>query len=126
MPFLDVLITGTSNCCKICVYLKSTFSGVYSNMNSCNSEVGLIFNLLIRTFFNCFEFLKISSRSMSFKRNIKKNAFPIKLIDSCIKNFFNKKLIEKAVTLTAEKKDLVIALLFLGKLSLDLRTRLKK
>ena len=54
-----------------------------------------------------------------------KNAFPIKLIDSCIKNFLNKRLTEKPVTLAAEKKDLVIALPFLGKLSLDLRTRLR-
>ena len=63
---------------------------------------------------------------MSFKRNIKKDAFPIKLINSCIKNFLNKGLAEKPVTLTAEEKDLVIVLPFLGKLSLDLRTRLKK
>ena len=54
-----------------------------------------------------------------------KNAFPIKLIDSCIKNFRNKRLTEKPLTLTAEKKDLVMVLPFLGKLSLGLRTRLK-
>ena len=47
------------------------------------------------------------------------------MIDSCIKNFLNKRLTEKPVTLTAEKKDLVIVLQFLGKLSLDLRTRFK-
>ena len=46
---------------------------------------------------------------------LKKNAFPIKLIDICIKNFRNKKLNEKLVTLTAAKKDLVIVLPFLGK-----------
>ena len=56
---------------------------------------------------------------------LKKNAVPVKLINSCIKNFLNKRLTEKPVTLTAEKKDLVIVLPFLGKLSLDLRTRLK-
>ena len=56
---------------------------------------------------------------------MKKNAFPIKLIDSCIKNFLNKRLTKKPVILTAEKKDLVIVLPFIGKLSLDLRTRLK-
>ena len=49
----------------------------------------------------------------------------MKLIDSFIKNFLNKRLTEKPVTLTAEKKDLVIVLQFLGKLSLDLRTRFK-
>ena len=75
--------------------------------------------------FNCFGFFKISFTSISFKKILKKNAFPIKLIDCCIKNFLNKRLTEKPVTLTAEKKDLVIVLPFLGILSLDLRTRLK-
>ena len=46
------------------------------------------------------------------------NAFLIKFIDSCIKNFINKRLTEKPVTLTAEKKELVIVLPFLGKSSL--------
>ena len=46
-------------------------------------------------------------------------------MDSCIKNFLNKRLTEKPVTLIAEKNDLVIVLPFLGKLSLDLRTRLR-
>ena len=56
---------------------------------------------------------------------MKRNAFPIKLRDSCIKNFLNKRLTEKPVTLTAEKKDLVIVLPFISKLSLDLRRRLR-
>ena len=47
------------------------------------------------------------------------------MIDSCIKTFLNKKLTEKPATLTAQKKDLVRVLPFLGKLSLDLRTHLK-
>ena len=42
-----------------------------------------------------------------------------------MKNFLNKRLTEKPVTLTAEKKDLVTVLPFLGKSSLDLRIRLK-
>ena len=72
------------------------------------------FHLIISNVLNCFGFFKILFRSMSFKRNIKKkNACPIKLIDSCIKNFLNKRLTEKPVTLTAEKKDVVIVLLFL-------------
>ena len=51
--------------------------------------------------------------------------YKVRLIFTCIKNFLNKRLTEKPVTLTAEKKDLVIVLPFLGKLSLDLRTRLR-
>ena len=56
---------------------------------------------------------------------ISTNMYTIKLIDSCIKSFLNKRLIEKPVILTAEKDDLVIVLPFLGKLLLDLRTCLK-
>ena len=55
----------------------------------------------------------------------KRNKFPVKLIDSYIKNLLNKGFTEKPVTLTAEKKDLVIALPFFGKLLLDLRTRVE-
>ena len=43
------------------------------------------------------------------------NALSIKLTDSYIKNFLNKRLTEKPVTLTAEKKDFVIVLPFLRK-----------
>ena len=59
------------------------------------------------------------------KKLLEKNTFLIKLIDSWIKNFLNKRFIEKPVTLASEKKDLVIILSFLGKVSLDLRTYLK-
>ena len=39
MPFLDVLITRTSNAFETSVYHKPTFSGVYSNFNSFISKV---------------------------------------------------------------------------------------
>ena len=48
----------------------------------------------------------------------------MKLIDSCTKNFLNKRLTEWPVSLTADKKEIVIVLPFLGKLPVDLRTRL--
>ena len=128
MPFLDVLITRTGNGFKTSVYFKPTFSRVYSNFNSFISEeykVGLIFILLFRTFSFVSDFSRFHSEVCHLKEILKRNAFPIKLIDSCIKNFLNKRLTEKPVTLTAEKKDLVIVLPFFRKLSLDLRTRLR-
>ena len=127
MPFLDVLIIRTSNGFKTSVYHKPTFSG-YSNFNSFISEdykLGLIFTLLFRTFSVVSDFSRFHSEVCHLKEILKKNAFPIKLIDSCIKSFLNKRLTEKPVRLTAEKKDLVIVLPFLGKLSLHLRTHLR-
>ena len=61
---------------------------------------------------------------MSFRGNIKK-AFPIKLIDSCIKNFSQEKTDQETSHINSWKKDLVIVLLFLGLLSYDLRTHVK-
>ena len=124
MPFLNVLITRTSNCSK---HLCTTNPHLveYMQVSSFISEeykVGLIFNLLFRTFSIVLDFSEFYSEVCHLKEILKKNAFPIKLIDSYIKSFLNKRLTEKPVTLTAEKKDLVIVLPFLGKLSLDLRT----
>ena len=107
---------------------KPTISGVYSNFNSLISEeykVGLIFTLLFWTFSTASDFWGFHSEVCHLKEILKKNAFPIKLIDSCIKNFLNKRLTEQSVTLTAEKNDLVIVLPFIGKLSRDLGIRLK-
>ena len=110
------------------MYHKPTLSGVYSNFNSFISEeyeVGLILTLILRTFSIVPDFSVFYSEVCHLKEILKKSAFSIKLIDSYIKNFLNKRLTEKPFTLTAEKKVLVIALPFLGKLSLDSRARLK-
>ena len=92
MSFLDVLITRTSNGFKTFVYHKPTFSGVYSNFYSFISKeykVGLIFTLLFRTFSVVLDFSKFHSEVCHLKEILKKNAFLIKLIDSCIKNLLN-------------------------------------
>ena len=105
MPFLKVLITRTSNGFKTSVYHKPTFSGVYSNFSSFISEehkVAWIFTLLFRKFTVVSDFSGFHSEVCYLTEMLKKNAFPIKLINSCIKNFFNKRLTEKPVTLTAK------------------------
>ena len=56
---------------------------------------------------------------------LKKDPISYQIDRSLYQNFLNKRLIEKPVKLTAEKKDLVIVFPFLAKLSLDLRIRLK-
>ena len=76
-------------------------------------------------FSTVLDFSRFHSEVCHLKEILKNNTFPIRLIYSCIRNFLNKKLTDKQVTLTAKKKDLVIVLPFLGKISLDLRTRLR-
>ena len=70
MPFLEVLITRTSNDFKISVYHKPTFNGVYSNFSSFISEeykVGLIFTLLFRTFSIVSDFSRFHSEVYHLK-----------------------------------------------------------
>ena len=128
MRFLDLLITRTSNGFKTSAYHKQTFTEVHRNFNSFISKeykVGLFFTLLFQAFSIVLYFSRLHLEVCHLKKILKTNAFPIRLIDSCIKNFLEKRLTDKPVTLTAERKDLVIVLTFLGKLSLDLKTRLK-
>ena len=55
----------------------------------------------------------------------RKNVFPIKLVDNCIKTFLNKKLLHTPVALAVEKKELFIALPYLGNLYLAIRIYLQ-
>ena len=59
------------------------------------------------------------------KEILRKNVFPIEVIDSGIKTFLNKKFLHTPVAMTVEKKELFIVLSYLGNLSLALRTRLQ-
>ena len=83
-------------------------------------KVGLIFTLLFRRSLIVLEFSRFRLEVYHLKKILKESAFSIKLIDNCIKNFLNQRLTGKPVTLVDEKKDLVIVLTLLGKLSLDL------
>ena len=56
---------------------------------------------------------------------LRKNVIAIKLVDNCIETFLNKKFLHTPVALTVEKKELFIALPYLGNLSLAIRTRLQ-
>ena len=48
------------------------------------------------------------------------------MIDNCIKIFFNKLYNKKPVMYTVPRKEVLLVLPYLGKLSLELRTRLNK
>ena len=128
LPFLDILISRSENGFKTSVYHRPTFSGVYSNFNSfiCDQyKIGLIFTLLFRTFSIVSDFSRFRTEVSRLKDILRKNAFSIKLVDNCIKNFLNKKFLNTPVTLTVKKKELFIVLPYLGNLSLALRTRLQ-
>ena len=95
--------------------------GVYSNFNSFvygEYKIGLVFTMLFRTFPIVSDFYRFHTEVIHIKEILRKNAFPTKLVDNCIKNFLNKKLLNTLVTLTVKKKELFIVLPYLGNLSL--------
>ena len=128
LPFLDILISRSENGFKTSIYHKPTFRGVYSNFNSFiyhEYKIGLVFTMLFRTFSIVSDFSRFHTEAIHLKEILRKNAFPITLVDNCIKNFLNKKFLNTPVTLTVKKKELFIVLPYLGNLSLALRTRLQ-
>ena len=113
LPFLYILISRSENGFKASVYHKPTFSGVYSNFNIFiydQHKIGLIFTLLLRTFSIVSDFSRFHTEDSHLKDILRKNVFPIKRINNCIKTFLNKKFLHTPVALKVEKKEWFITL----------------
>ena len=129
LPFLDVNIFRENEKFATNVYRKKTFSGVYTNFKSFIPEtykIGLIKPLLFRRFSLCSDFIKFHHEIDKLKSILYKNSYPRDLIDKCIKEFLDKILTPKPVVSTVPKKQLIITLPYLGKLSLQIRTRINR
>ena len=129
LPFLDVNFFRENEKFAINVYRKKTFSGFYTNFKSFlpgTYKAGLIKSLLFRFLSLCSDFIKFHHEIDKLKSILYKNSNPRDLIDKCIKEFLDKILTPKPVVSTVLKKDLIIALPYLGKLSLQIRTRINR
>ena len=110
------------------VYRKKTFSGVYTNFDSFILETyktGLIKSLLFRCFNLCSDFVKFHHEINILKGILYKNSYPRDFVDKRIKEFLDRVLTRKVVVSTVPKKDLIV-LPYLGKLSLQIRTRINR
>ena len=72
------------------------------------------------------DFIKFHHEIYKLKSILYKNSYPRDLVDKCIKEILDKILAPKPVVSTVPKKNLVIALPYLGKLSLQIRTRINR
>ena len=61
---------------------------------------------------------------MRLRSILAKNSYPLEFVDQCVNAFLNKKY--KRPVHTVEKRTETIVLPYLGKLSLEIRNRLKK
>ena len=127
LSFLDILITRTDDGFTTDVYRKSTFSGVFTNFFSFLSiqfKACLVSTLLFRCQQITSSSQKFHEEVMRLRSILAKNSYPLEFVDQCVSAFLNKKY--KKPVHTAEKRPEMIVLPYLGKLSLEIRNRLRK
>ena len=128
LSFLDVNIFREKGKFVTSVYRRKTFSGVYTNFDGFIPETyktGLI-KSLFRCFNLCSDFVKFHHEIDILKGILYKNSYPRDFVDKCIKEFLDRVLTRKVVVSTVPKKDLMIVLPYLGKLSLQIRSRINR
>jgi hypothetical protein len=129
LPFLDIEIRRENGKLVTSVYKKNTFSGVYLNFDSYlpkQYKQGLIYSLLFRAFKICSDKIKFRKEIEKLTTILKKNSFPCFFINRCIKLCLDKLFTKRpSETSTSQKKELRIVLPFLGKVSLQVKRRLR-
>ena len=114
---LDVKICRENNKLNSSVYRKPTNSGVFTNFKSFIPTVykfDLVYTLLHRCFNITSSYEKFHNEINALKQILKLNEYPTQFIDRCIKQFLQKLYVTKDIQDTANKKQLLIVLPFLG------------
>ena len=127
--FLDVNLFCEKIKFVTSVYRKKIFSGVYTNFNCFIPKIfktGLIKWLLFRCFSLCLDFVKLHHEMKTLKNILCKNSYPCDYVDEYINKILHRVLTLKVVVSTVPKKDLMTVLPYLGKPSLQVRTRINR
>ena len=126
LSFFDIKISPENNKFVTSVYRKPTFSGVFTNFESFIPDIykcGLIETLLHRSFRLCCNYENFHWEIETLKSILKRSSYPHNLVNHCIKKFLNKLLVHRDLNFTVPKRELICVLPYLGKASLDLRTK---
>ena len=129
MSSLGVQIIRDDKTFTTSVYRKPTFSGVYTHFDSFLSssyKFSTVYTLVYRCFRICSSWTKLHNELVCLKETFLKNGYPEDFINKCFKKFMDNIHVVKETTLTVEKKPLVLVLPYLGSISLQTRTKLKK
>ena len=111
------------------VYRKPRFSRVSTNFESFMPDTykrGLTETLLHSSFRLCSNYKNFHSEIETLKSILKRNNYPHNLVNPCIKKFLNKLFVQRDLIFTVSKRELICVLPYLGKASLDLRTKLRR
>ena len=82
--------------------------------------------LAYRRFKICSDRTKFHEELSFLKQVFLKNGYPLPFIDNCFKTFVDKLFIKRSQLITVEKKILFLSLSYLGEISLQSRTKLRK
>ena len=129
MSFLDVNIIREKDKFTTFVYRKPTFSGIYTHFDSflpSSNKIGLLHTLLCRCFRICSDWTKFHLELVKLTDIFKNNGYPENLTNNCFKMFLDNKYGIQEKKITVPKKTLFLVLLYLGALSLQTRTKLRK
>ena len=102
------------------VHRKEAFTGVYTSFCSftpLEHKFGLVYTLLHRCFSLVSDMSKFHFETEKLKEILLSNGYSNKFINKCISKFMNKLYIKKPVVLRVPKKQLDLALPFMGKMS---------
>ena len=86
---------------------------------------GLIATLLHRTYTICSDYGKLHDEIKKLKIIWQKNDFPLFFIDKCIKKFLDKIFIKKVPNELPTKKEFTVPLVFLGRISIQIKKKLQ-
>ena len=129
MSFLGVNIIREKDKFTISVYRKPTFHGIYTHFDSflpsCN-KIGLLHTLLYRCFRICSDWTKFHLELVKLTDDFNNNGYPENFIDKCFKVFLDNKYRIQEKVITMPRKTLFLVLPYLGRLSLQTRTKLRK
>ena len=129
MSFLDVNIIHDKDKFTTSVYRKPTFSRIYTHFDSflpASNKIGLLNTLLYRSFRIRLDWTKFHLELVTLIDVFKNNDYPENFINNCFKVFLGNKYRVREKVITVPKKTLFLALPYLGPLSLQTRTKLRK
>ena len=90
------------------------------------NKSGLIETSLHRSFRLCSTYENFHREIETLKSIFKHNNYPQNFVNQSIKKFLNKLFIKKDLNFMVSKRELTFVLPYLGKLSFDLRTRVRR
>ena len=89
-------------------------------------KFGTVYTLAYTCLRICSSWTKLHNELVCLKKTFVKNGYPEDFINKCFKKFMDNIHVVKETTRTVEKKPLVLVLPYLGSVSLQTRTKLKK